>query len=176
MTTGRVFYQKISPIKGQIVIYRAGLGRTPAGTPFVLPSLATRASHLGNPRLVRLFLALSEFEKRVGKRNNGMDGLIFLLLFTLFLGFVSGWRYATHKSPKSLMAKKRFGFAQESDIPRWVPPENDLDCVCSEVIRTASAKSSVYDGWVYYFCSRECRERFETAPWTYLARIGLQPR
>ncbi len=49
MTTGRVFYQKISPIKAQIVIYRAGLGRTRAGTPFVLPSLATRASHLGNP-------------------------------------------------------------------------------------------------------------------------------
>jgi hypothetical protein len=49
MTIGRVFYQKISPIKGQIVIYRAGLGRTRAGTPFVLPSLATRASHLGNP-------------------------------------------------------------------------------------------------------------------------------
>ncbi len=33
---------------------RAGLGRTRAGTPFVLPSLATRASHLGNPESVSI--------------------------------------------------------------------------------------------------------------------------
>ncbi|MFQ5938212.1 MAG: hypothetical protein ACE5LB_17560 [Acidiferrobacterales bacterium] len=52
-----------------------------------------------------------------------MDGLIFVLLFTLFLGFVSGWRYAAHKSPKSLIEKKSFGFAKESDMLRWVPPE-----------------------------------------------------
>ncbi len=51
MTTGRVFYRKINPIKGQIVIYRGGLGRTRAGAPFVLPSLAARASLLGNLRL-----------------------------------------------------------------------------------------------------------------------------
>ena len=48
MTTRRVFYQKISPIKGHIVIYRAGLGRTRAGTHLVLPSSATGRSHLGN--------------------------------------------------------------------------------------------------------------------------------
>ena len=49
MTTGRVFYQKINPIKGQIMVYHAGLERTSAGTPFVLPLLETRESHLGNP-------------------------------------------------------------------------------------------------------------------------------
>ena len=36
-------------LHGQHGADRAGLGRTRAGTPFVLPSLATRASHLGNP-------------------------------------------------------------------------------------------------------------------------------
>ena len=49
MTTGRVFYQKISPLKGHIVIDRTGLGRTHTGMPFVLPALAIRASHSGNP-------------------------------------------------------------------------------------------------------------------------------
>jgi YHS domain-containing protein len=118
-----------------------------------------------------------EHAEEVGMEwNIGMGGLIFILLFTLFLGFVSGWRYAMHKSPKSVMEKKRFGFAQEGDMPRWVSPESDLDCVCGEVIRTATAKSSVYDGWVYYFCSRDCREKFETAPWKYLASAGLWPR
>jgi YHS domain-containing protein len=104
-----------------------------------------------------------------------MDGLIVLLLFTLFLGFVAGWRYASHKSPKSLIARDRFGFARESDLLRWVPPERDLDCVCGNVIKTIGAKPSVYDGLVYYFCSQECRETFETAPGTYVAKASLWP-
>ena len=49
MTTGRVFYQKISPLKGHIAIDRTGLRRAHARTPFVLPALAIRASHSGNP-------------------------------------------------------------------------------------------------------------------------------
>jgi len=105
-----------------------------------------------------------------------MDGFILLLLFVLFLGFVAGWRYAAHKSPKSLIERTRFGFAKDSDMLRWVPPDKDLDCVCGEVIETNNAKPSVYDGLVYYFCSRECREKFETAPWTYVAKAGLWPR
>jgi YHS domain-containing protein len=51
---------------------------------------------------------------------------------------------------------------------RWVPPETDTDPVCGKAVDPAQAKSSVYDGYVYYFCSRECRERFETAQETYL--------
>ncbi|MFQ5938213.1 MAG: YHS domain-containing protein [Acidiferrobacterales bacterium] len=43
-------------------------------------------------------------------------------------------------------------------------------------MKTTSAKSSVYDGLVYYFCSRECRKTFETAPWTYVAKAGLWSR
>lgn len=50
----------------------------------------------------------------------------------------------------------------------WTAPDQDKDPVCGKEIRTAGAKSSVHDGWVYYFCSRECREAFEAAPETYL--------
>lgn len=51
---------------------------------------------------------------------------------------------------------------------RWVPPEKDVDPVCGKTVVTEQAKSSVYAGNVYYFCSRECREIFETAPDLYL--------
>lgn len=50
---------------------------------------------------------------------------------------------------------------------RWVPPETDTDPVCGKTVSTASAKSSVFGGFVYYFCSRECRELFEAAPRLY---------
>jgi len=51
----------------------------------------------------------------------------------------------------------------------WQPPLKDLDPVCRKNIFTQNAKSSVYQGQVYYFCSRECREVFEAAPGIYLA-------
>ncbi len=55
---------------------------------------------------------------------------------------------------------------------RWVPPEQDIDPVCSKTIATEKAKPSVFDGYVYYFCSRECREAFETAPELYISGNG----
>ena len=45
-----------------------------------------------------------------------------------------------------------------------------MDPVCGKTVRTDKAKSLVYDGSVFYFCSRECRERFEAAPHLY---VGL---
>lgn len=51
---------------------------------------------------------------------------------------------------------------------RWQPPEWDVDVVCGKRIRTAGAKPSVFNGLVYYFCSRECREVFEAAPDSYV--------
>jgi YHS domain-containing protein len=51
---------------------------------------------------------------------------------------------------------------------RWVPPEKDMDPVCKKIVATDKAKPSVYDGSVYYFCSRDCREVFEAAPDLYV--------
>jgi len=50
---------------------------------------------------------------------------------------------------------------------RWEPPATDRDPVCGKTVKTAGAKPSVFDGLVYYFCSRECREVFEAAPHLY---------
>jgi YHS domain-containing protein len=51
---------------------------------------------------------------------------------------------------------------------RWVPPESDIDPVCGMTLRPNQAKSAVHDGTVYYFCSGECRDRFEAAPQLYV--------
>ena len=60
---------------------------------------------------------------------------------------------------------------------RWVPPETDVDPVCGKTVRTNQAKSSIYDGMVYYFCSRECRDRFEAAPHVYVGpKLDEQPK
>ncbi|HER27170.1 MAG TPA: YHS domain-containing protein [Rhodospirillales bacterium] len=49
-----------------------------------------------------------------------------------------------------------------------LPPEKDTDPVCGVEISTETAKPSFYNGLVYYFCSRECRETFEESPLKYL--------
>ena len=105
-----------------------------------------------------------------------MYGFIFILLFTLFLSFVASFRYAKYKSPRSFIERTRFGFAKGSDLTRWIPPEKDLDCVCGQTINTVDAKTSVHDGLVYYFCSPECRDKFESAPAAFTSRAGLWPR
>ncbi len=57
---------------------------------------------------------------------------------------------------------------------RWTPPRKDTDPVCGKTVSTDAAKPSVFDGYVYYFCSRECREVFEAAPDLYVT--GKDPR
>jgi YHS domain-containing protein len=41
------------------------------------------------------------------------------------------------------------------------------DPVCGMKLQSATAKTSAYQGQVYYFCSLNCREKFEAAPQTY---------
>lgn len=60
------------------------------------------------------------------------------------------------------------GAPQTRDPLRWKPPETDVDPVCGKAVHTRKAKSSVHEGTVYYFCSPECRERFEAAPHLYV--------
>ncbi len=51
---------------------------------------------------------------------------------------------------------------------RWIPPPTAVDPVCNKTVEPEKAKPSVYDGYVFYFCSRECREVFEAAPELYV--------
>jgi YHS domain-containing protein len=51
---------------------------------------------------------------------------------------------------------------------RWIPPEKDVDPVCGMSVETAKAKSAVHEGHIYYFCSEDCRQKFEANPASYL--------
>lgn len=59
--------------------------------------------------------------------------------------------------------------------PSWSPPDQAVDPVCGMTIQTSTAKSTVHDGNVYYFCSSECRTKFETTPASY-AKAGAIAR
>lgn len=89
-------------------------------------------------------------------------GLIFLMM-----RFGCGAHIMGHGHGRDTAADSR---AKTVDPPsiRWIPPETDTDPVCGRTVKTDRAKSSVYDGNVYYFCSRECREVFEAAPEQHL--------
>ena len=58
---------------------------------------------------------------------------------------------------------------------RWTPPAKGIDPVCGMTIETAGAKSTVYDSHVYYFCSQDCRQKFETAPESYPSGAASSP-
>jgi YHS domain-containing protein len=45
--------------------------------------------------------------------------------------------------------------------------DRDVDPVCGMTVDKASAKTAVHEGQVYYFCSQNCREKFEAAPASY---------
>ena len=53
----------------------------------------------------------------------------------------------------------------------WSAPPEARDPVCGKIVPTAGAKSSLWEGHAYYFCSRDCRDKFEAAPRTFLGSV-----
>lgn len=96
-----------------------------------------------------------------------VDGMILLLLLTLFLGFVAGYRHGKGLGgfPSKPMSEER---KAHLDHDLSVSSEaRAIDPVCGKLLRPEFAKASVYRGSVYYFCSPTCREVFESAPHRY---------
>lgn len=54
-------------------------------------------------------------------------------------------------------------------------PEAAVDPVGGEALRTAHALTSVYQGKIYYFASKENRDRFEAAPQEYARKAEGYP-
>ncbi len=54
-------------------------------------------------------------------------------------------------------------------------PDAAIDAVSGEAVATARALSSVYQGKIYYFASKENRERFEAAPQEYAPKVAGHP-
>jgi YHS domain-containing protein len=90
--------------------------------------------------------------------------LFWAALFFLMMRFgcgahIMGHGHGQHEAP---------GDGTGAVQPRWVPPETDIDPVCRKSVPTDTAKSAVYRGAVYYFCSAEHRDSFEAAPERYI--------
>ncbi|MEQ8374979.1 MAG: YHS domain-containing protein [Roseibium aggregatum] len=96
-----------------------------------------------------------------------MEALIYFLvwagLFLLMMRFGCG----AHVMGKHAHNPVNGEANRDEEPIRWIPPATDVDPVCGKTVHTNTAKSSVHDGMVYYFCSRECREQFEVAPHLY---------
>jgi len=92
-------------------------------------------------------------------------------LFFLMMRFGCGAHVLGHGDGKGAGNHGSKSGADATQL-RWSAPATDIDPVCIKSVKTATAKPSIHDGQVYYFCSRECRERFEAAPDTYLAAFN----
>jgi len=49
----------------------------------------------------------------------------------------------------------------------WTLPTRATDPVCRMTVAIAGAKSAVHAGRVYFFCSQDCRDKFERNPTAY---------
>jgi len=110
-----------------------------------------------------------------------MDGILQIAvlggLFFLMMKFGCGSHSSSH-GPHDDGAKKNKNLGEAQQLERsMVPvvehqgqetvPENDVDPVCRQTVPTDHAKTSLYNGLVYFFCSNECREEFESDPEKY---------
>ena len=64
---------------------------------------------------------------------------------------------------------------ETAERPPANAPEAALDPVSGEAVRTAHAVTSMHEGKIYYFASKENRERFEAAPQEYAHKAAGHP-
>jgi YHS domain-containing protein len=97
-------------------------------------------------------------------------GLFFLMMRFGCGSHVMGHGHAGHEGQGDAATP-------DTGAARWMPPETDIDPVCRTSVRTDAAKSSVYRGTVYYFCSAKHRDAFEADPERYIGETaGPEPR
>ncbi len=103
--------------------------------------------------------------------------LYFLLLAGLFfvmMRFGCGAHIMGHGHSHTQGAKSNDDSAGDSSL-RWIAPDQAVDPVCGMTVQTAGAagaKTAVYDRHVYYFCSQDCRQKFETSPGAYVKQAA----
>jgi YHS domain-containing protein len=99
-----------------------------------------------------------------------MEALLYFAVWAAFIFLMMRFGCGAHVMGHGHHGPMKNGREDRSapDSLRWVPPKEDMDPVCGKTVRPENAKPSVHDGYVYYFCSRECREAFEAAPHLYV--------
>ena len=104
-----------------------------------------------------------------------MWGMIWILLFTLALGFIAGYRYSKSRystGPASGYGSDVGEATREPGTPvQRAESAKLVDPVCHKAVSPARAKPSVHRNQIYYLCSRECREIFEANPGLYIFEV-----
>lgn len=87
------------------------------------------------------------------------------------LGDIGGFGHGGHGHRSRHDYEDRDG----GQTPSLPPPEAVIDPVSGAAVVTSSAMSSVYQGMVYYFASKENRDRFEAAPQDFAGKVRGVP-
>jgi YHS domain-containing protein len=106
-----------------------------------------------------------------------MNSLIYFLiwggLFFLMMRFGCGAHVMGHGHGHSdSRSDERDPSARDGSA---AAPNKVVDPVCHMNLETTKAKSAVHHGQVYYFCSQDCRAKFEADPSAYVKTSGDTP-
>ena len=88
--------------------------------------------------------------------------VVFAGMFALMMRFGCGAHVMGHRAKRedSSLNEPRDAAGNISPIQGG----KGTDPVCGMSVNQAQAKSAVYQGHAYYFCSQACREKFEADP------------
>ncbi|PAL19766.1 YHS domain-containing protein [Sphingopyxis sp. GW247-27LB] len=93
-----------------------------------------------------------------------METVAYLLFWALLFMFMMRFGCGAH-----VMGHRHHGHHSESGggSDRLSQPAQAVDPVCGMTVATAGAKSTIFEGRAWYFCSASCRDKFEAAPQQY---------
>lgn len=101
-----------------------------------------------------------------------MESLIYFLLIAALFVFMMRFGCGAHVMGHGHRHGRSGGAERGPGDARWNEPARDKDPVCGMMVETASAKSGLYQGRPYYFCSTDCRDKFEASPFQYARKSG----
>lgn len=98
-----------------------------------------------------------------------METVAYLLVWALLFMFMMRFGCGAH-----VMGHRHHGqHGERADgSGRIAEPALATDPVCGMTVTAAGAKSAIFGGKAWYFCSAACRDKFEAAPQQY-AKPGL---
>ena len=85
-----------------------------------------------------------------------MQTLFYFLLWGVFIFLMMRFGCGAHVMGHGHGKKQTDGGSDGAAALRWIPPAKDVDPVCGKAVTTDKARTSIFDGNVYYFCSRGC--------------------
>ncbi len=103
-----------------------------------------------------------------------METVIWFLIWGVLIFFMMRFGCGAHIMGHGHGRHEGHGTSSDRERLRWSAPETDVDPVCGMTVHTDKAKSAVHEGTVYYFCSSNCRERFESTPQLFVGPTAKQ--